>query len=199
MSKTTFTKRLIFRFCIALLTFLIGIGAFVGWEQFKGASFAGDELTLRLASDTPVLRVDEYPTVKLYVTNNGEDTVTLVQPGDGSTNGWRTPVVKWAILENGQWVQHPEGFELIRCGNINSLKWDEVFRLAPGETREMKVWLPVFRKPGAYRIKFFYTNQPWKKWSGIELGTHNPIAMWRVKHSTECSLISNEVVFTVNE
>jgi len=85
------------------------------------------------------------------------------------------------------------------CGNINALKWDEVFRLAPGETKELAEYMPAFRKPGNYRVRVLYANRPWMKWLGIELGTHDPIAMWRVKHSTETTVISNEVFFTVNE
>ncbi|HEX6650894.1 MAG TPA: hypothetical protein VF075_15190 [Pyrinomonadaceae bacterium] len=60
-------------------------------------------------------------------------------------------------------------------------------------------WLPSFRKPGTYKVSLSYENQPSREWGGIELGTHHPIAMWRVKHSTECSLTSNEVLVTVTE
>ena len=202
MNRATFIKPLIFRFCIGLLTFILGLGAFIGWEQIKGSPHS-DELTLRFVADTQVVTVDESPTVKLYITNNGKDTVTLVHPGDGSEVGWRTPAVQWSILEAGDRTEHYAGrgseHRLSRCGNIESLRWDDVFRLAPGETQEMKVWLPRFEAPGQYRVQFFYVNRPWMEWSGVELGMHNPIAMWRVKHSTACSLNSNEILFTVNE
>ncbi len=199
MTRATFIKRLSFRFCLGVLTFVLGLGAFIGWEKLKGSPHS-DELTLRFVSGTEALRADEYPTVKLYITNNGKETVTLVHPGDGSEVGWRTPVVQWSIQGPGDETPHfPFDHELIRCGNINTLKWDDVFRLAPGETKEMKTWLPRFKAPGQYRVQIFYANRPWMKWSGIELGTPNPIAMWRVKNSTECSLSSNELFFTVTE
>ena len=199
MTGATFIKRLTFRFCVGFLTFFLGLGAFIGWEGLKGSPHS-DELTLRFVSGTTALKVDESPIVKLYITNNGKETVTLVHPGDGSEVGWRTPVVQWSILAPGDETAHfPSPRELIRCGNINSLDWDEVFRLAPGETKEMKVWLPRFKAPGQYRVQFFYENRPGMEWGGIELGIHNPIAMWRVKNSTACSLSSNELFFTVNE
>jgi hypothetical protein len=42
-------------------------------------------------------------------------------------------------------------------------------------------------------------NRPSKPFGGVELGTHNPIAMLRVRNSTECTLTSNEVLFSVTE
>ena len=195
-------RRFSFRLGISLLTFALGVGAFIGWEQLKGSSFE-DELTLRFVPQRTVVRVGEYPEINLYITNHGKDMATLVQPGDGSGSAWRTPVVEWSILEAGEWKEHPAVPDMepkVRmCGNINALKWDEVFRLAPGETKELAEYMPAFRKPGNYRVRVLYANRPWMKWLGIELGTHDPIAMWRVKHSTETTVISNEVFFTVNE
>ena len=199
--KSTIIKRFVFRFAIGLFTFFLGLGAFIGWADIKGSSYSG-ELDLRFASDTAVFRVDENPTIKLYITNNGKDTVTLVHPGDGSEVGWRTPLVEWTIRETGSWNEHSltEDLQLYgRCGNIKSLDWADVFRLAPGETKEIEAWLPRFRAPGTYRVKFSYMNEPWKEWRGIARRMHNPIAMWRVKHSTECSLTSNEALFVVTE
>ena len=202
MTRATFIKRFIFRFCFGLLTFLLGLGAFIGWEHLKGSSFS-DELTLRFVTETPVLKLDEPPIIKLYITNNGKDTVTLVHPGDGSEVGWRTPVVQGSILGAGDRTEHSAGrgyeHHVLRCGNINPLRWNEVFRLAPGESKEIKAWLPRFTVPGQYRVQLFYANRPWMEWGGMELGFHNPIAMWRVKHSTATSLKSNEIFFTVNE
>lgn len=194
-------KRFVFRFSIALLTFFLGLGAFIGWDYIKGSSFSS-ELTLRFVADTTVLRVDESPAVNLYITNNGKDTVTLVHPGDGSEFGWRTPVVDGTIVDAESGIAHSLTEELKRygrCGNINALEWGEVFRLAPGETKEIETWLPRFRHPGVYKVRLSYVNEPWRQWRGRVMGMHNPIAMWRLKHSTESSLTSNVALFIVNE
>ena len=190
-------KPILFRLCIALFTFVLGIVAFLAWGQIASSGHS-NELNLRLVLNAAVLRVDESPGVKLYVTNNSNQTVTLVQPGDGSVRGWRTPIVHWSItqLDSTETIDPRMGFV---CGNIEALRWNEVFTLSPGETKDMTTWLPGFRKPGTYRVSLSYENQPSREWRGIELGTHHPIAMWRVKHSTECSLTSNEVLVTVIE
>lgn len=201
--KKTIARRIIFGLCITLLTFLIGLGTFLGWEDIKGIPSSND-LGLHFLTSTPILKVGENPAISLYITNYGTETVTLVMPGDGSESGWRTPVVWSSTLEAGDLRPHsntPDFTRISRCGNMNSLKWDEVFRLAPRESKEIGewVWLPPFRKPGSYRVKIYYVNQPsliWRRW---ELGPHNPIAMWRVKNSTETNLSSNEVLFTVTE
>ena len=201
MKKATIARRLVLGSCIALLTFLLGIAAFVGWEDIKGSP-ASDQLSLHFLTETPILKVGETPTIKLFITNNDSETVTLVMPGDGSESAWRTPVVWSSTLEAGDLRPHSTSPERIsRCGNIMSLKWDEVFRLAPGESKEIgsTVWLRPFQKPGSYRVKFFYVNQPWMIWQGRERRRHHPIAMWRVQNSTECNLSSNEVLFTVTE
>lgn len=203
MSKAIIARRLVFGFCIALLTFSLGLGTFLGLKAIKGVPHSND-LSLRLVLDNTVLRAGEGATIKLHVTNEGSETVTLVLPGDGSGSGWRTPIVRSSIIEAGDLRPHPASPEFprtLRCGNINSLRWNEVFRLGPGETKVMDGWLdlPHFIKPGSYRVKFFYENRPRIQWLGMEMGIHNPIAMWRVRNSTECSLSSNEVLFTVTE
>ena len=206
-------KRLFFRLGITLLAFSAGIAAFLIWDgirllpgkiqsRLNGAPHT-NELSLLLSAETTALRVGQEPTIRIHVTNNSDETVTLVHPGDGSESGWRTPVVQWSILEAGDSAQHPAGpdFKLkVRgCGNVNALESDEVFRLGPGETKELKEWLPPFVKPGSYRVKFLYANRPSMEWKGLALGVHHPGAMWRIRHSTECTLTSNELPFTISE
>ena len=192
-------RRFIKRLCISLVTFLLGLGVFLGLEKITGSPYS-NQLTLTLVPETPILGVGETTAIKFHITNNGNETVTLVNPGDGSEVGWRTPILRWWVIEDGNITEHPTEFEGTRCGNIQALKWNEVFTVAPGETKviDKSLWLSPFRKPGTYRVKFFYDNRPSMQWGGIELGTHNPIAMWRVRNSTECTLTSNEVIFTVN-
>jgi hypothetical protein len=35
--------------------------------------------------------------VGAYIINHGNSFVKLVQPGDGSQDGWRTPITKWSV------------------------------------------------------------------------------------------------------
>jgi hypothetical protein len=39
------------------------------------------------------------------------------------------------------------------CGNINAVGWNEVFKLAPGETKQLEIWsyIPPFREAGTYK------------------------------------------------
>jgi hypothetical protein len=85
------------------------------------------------------------------------------------------------------------------CGNINALRSDEVFDLAPGETKELKGWvyLEPFKEPGVYKVVFLYANRPSLEWKGIPLGEHDKMAMWFIRLSTKATLSSNELVFTV--
>jgi hypothetical protein len=202
MIRATIVKRLVFRLSIALLTFILGLAAFVGLDYLKGSPFS-NELTLQLVAERQIVKIDEYPDFKVYITNHGKDTVTLVEPGDGSESAWRTPIVQWSILEAPDWRQHPGVPDMepkVRsCGNVNALDWEEVFRLAPGETKELTGHMPAFRKPGTYSVTVLYANRPLMNWLGVELGTHHPIAMWRVRHSTETTITSNEVFVTVHE
>src|SRR4051794_34616710 len=42
------------------------------------------------------LAFDGEPRLTLTLVNRGPYTLTLVEPGDGSTEGWRTPVLVWS-------------------------------------------------------------------------------------------------------
>lgn len=159
-------------------------------------------LVMQFSSPKTFLQVKEQPQVSVSITNKGEKPVTLVLPGDGSESGWRTPIVNWSVIEASSKAKHPTKAvpqRVLRCGNINPLKADEVFVLAPGESKELKNWiyLEPFAKAGKYNVVFLYANRPTLKWSGLPLGEHDAKAMERVKNSTECSLVSNEVSLTI--
>ena len=195
-------KRFIFRLGILVLTFLIGTGIFYAWEQVSPwkSSRQSNELSLVFMTSSTVVRAYDFATTKVFITNYSDATVTLVQPGDGSWTGRRTPTVAWSIMEitgSGQEVPTPR-FNLIGCGFVAPLRWSEVFQLAPGESKELRVSRPYLAKPGIYKVKFFYANRPSTQGLGRS-GWHNPLAMWRVKHSTETRLSSNEITFTVTE
>lgn len=113
--------------------------------------------------------------------------VTLVLPGNGSESAWRTPVFGWsAIKVDKGTANHPKMAPLYRggrCGNINPpLQKEEVFVLAPGESKKLYEWtgFPQLPEPGTYGVVFFYADEPNLKWRGIPLGQHNPEGMKRV-------------------
>ena len=200
------TKRFALRIAIAVMTFLLGTAAFSVAQKIRGFLIVpthATELSMRVVQKATVVhRYDAVP-VEVYITNNSNETVTLVHPGDGSGSAWGTPITQWSIVKTGEQTSHltvPNFEPQMRiCGNVNALDWDEVFTLGPGETTKLRGSGPWFGKPGEYSIKFLYANRPSTQWLGYELGTHNPFAMWRVKHSTEVTLSSNEINVTVIE
>lgn len=158
-------------------------------------------LSLKLSAEATTVRVMEQPKVYIVITNGGRESVVLVRPGDGSDRELRTPLVKW-LVEPIPGEGDSEGIvrAVMLCGNINALRPDEVFTLAPGESETFRtpVWA-VFSKPGKYRVRYEYENRPLMEWGGIVLGEHSEAAMRRVRESTACKLTSDEVIFTVTE
>jgi hypothetical protein len=199
---------------IALLAFLIGIASFFVWDGFKllpnlvqtsifGSPHSND-ISLQISPQNTSVKVDEEIHLKFTISNNGSDSVTLVNPGDGSEHAWRTPIVQWSILKTDTATQHPAEpvpSDVPRCGMMNSLEAKEVFSLAAGETRELQNWeyLSSFKEPGVYRVVFLYSNKPSLQWKDELSFSHNLIALWRAKHSTETTIASNEIIFTVSE
>lgn len=147
-------------------------------------------VALRLTPETQTVKAGEPPVFTALLVNRGKNEVLLVEPGNGSECGWRTPVVEWSRRQ-----RRGGG----RCGNINSLKPDEVFTLAPGESRELKGWIgvPYLSGPGRYRVSLRYTNEPQREWSGVPLDEHDPKAWEAVRRSTPVSVVSNTVEVVV--
>jgi hypothetical protein len=164
---------------------------------------AGTEPLDSAASDsTLVLTIqpnpDEagFPEILATITNDGKSAVTLVTPGDGSFMGRRTPRLSWLVADadGNPVVRGP----LVGCGNINALRAGEVFELHPGESADLVRWLGgPYLETGVYRVRLRYENDPSLVWGGIPLGDHDAAEMKRVRASTRCNLVSNEIVFEV--
>jgi hypothetical protein len=97
--------------------------------------------------------------------NEGPKPVVLVEPGDGSESGWRTPVLSWRARR----IEKSRGTEVSlepepRCGLMNGPDPEhEVFKLAPGASRRLSGWAlitPRLGPPGLYEIELTYTNDP---------------------------------------
>ena len=128
--------------------------------------------------------------------NDGTAPVILVEPGDGSAIGWRTPILRWIIEGPSDPVEPKPG-----CGNINRLKAGEVFELAPGEIHKLSNWIPWVKleEPGRYQLTLVYENDPELEWRGIPLGKHNEGAMQRIRDSNFCMVESNTIEIVVLE
>jgi hypothetical protein len=145
---------------------------------------------LQLTPETQSIKAGQSPHFTVTLVNGGKNEVVLVEAGDGSGCGWRTPLVEWSPRQRcgGR-----------RCGNINALKPEEVFTLRPAESRELKGWLgePYLPNPGRYRVALRYSNEPQREWFGVPLGEHDPKAWALVRRSTPVTVVSNAVEVVV--
>jgi hypothetical protein len=147
-------------------------------------------LSLVLEAEEPVITPGGSADFSARLVNDGSGVVSVVLPGDGSSDGWRTPVIGWNPPDQGGRF----------CGNINALVPDEIVDLAPGQSVEL-VWLgrPTFKEVGTYQVTLEYEHVPDRKWHGIPLGEHDPAAMRRVREVPAIKLTSNAVEIQVRE
>jgi len=176
----------------AVPLFIIGAYLLLDWLHWQGHAESSTDIVLELVCEQSVVKVGKSPMMAVFVVNRGDTKVLLVEPGDGSTEGWRTPTIEWS-----HGVAIPGG----RCGNVNALKPKELFMLEPGESRRLSGWIhsPHFTVPGRFQVSVRYVNNPDHKWSGIPLGMHNAWAMRQVRRSTQVSAVSNTVEIVVEE
>ena len=178
----------------------IALLAFVAAAVFGADKIATQPPKLRLAITTKnnVVSNAKPLEIEAHITNLGDKPVTLVQPGDGSNCGWRTPLIGWSVRPAGD-MRHPDKPRMTsqaRCGNINTLGPDEVFTIESGATAKFSSWVmrPNIPGRGKHTVVFYYENRPDLQWKGIPLGRHDPAAMRKVKSSTPCKLVSNELI-----
>jgi hypothetical protein len=131
---------------------------------------------------------------RILITNMGTESITLVDPGDGSEAGFRTPLVSWSVEDNGEPVVQKF---LLDDNQINHLEPGAVFTLAPAESHQFKHSIPpiVVHGPGQYEVEFHYKNEPKREWTGIPMGRHDPATMRQIRDSTPCDLTSAPVRF----
>jgi hypothetical protein len=157
------------------------------------SGLARPAIAIELRTTTAVVEQGEQPQFLVEVVNLTDRAITLVQPGDGSESGWRTPIVHWLV----EGVSSPAPFR--SCGNINALTAAEVFTLGPGQRAALDRWLggPTLPRPGKYKVRLRYENKPGQKWAGVPLGPHDVTAMIRVRCSTPAVADSNAVEIEV--
>ncbi|HKV10537.1 MAG TPA: hypothetical protein VJ725_20520 [Thermoanaerobaculia bacterium] len=148
---------------------------------------------LSIALKPSPLPADGWLEVTGTLKNEGAKPVVLVEPGDGSESGWRTPVLSWHARRIGS---GPVRDILLdpgpRCGLMNGPDPQrEVFRLAPGASRRLSgspLLIPPPGPPGLYEIVLLYTNDPRIGFHGEILGdpARSPYA-----GSIACTAVSN--------
>ena len=159
-------------------------------------------IVAKLAQKKAPGKGNPHPWFTVTLTNRGKRRVTLVKPGDGSRQGWRTPLIGWSTRRPGDDQKHltkPVPWKGLRCGNINPVKNTEIVDLAPGKS--LKFDTPMYRSTvdgaGTYRVVFLYQNDPSRQIRGSPLGAHEPGAVARMRRSTPCLVVSNEVTVKV--
>jgi hypothetical protein len=213
---------------VSLLPVLLVLPGALAWAAPLPKREAPEpRLELRLHTTTPQVKSGQDAHCEVTVVNRGKHEVLLVQPGDGSDCGWRTPVLEWVV--NGQVdcararlvektkvrtgsgplpLPEPlrpacleEGAARIgRCGNINALRPDEVFVLKPGEQVRLNAWAraPILQA-GTVKLAVRYFHIPDLQWKGLPLGPHDPLALDRIRKSAAVTLESNMVEIEVRE
>lgn len=123
--------------------------------------------------------------------NGGPRPVTLIQPGDGSEAGWRTPILTWQVKTlSGTPVAPSRG---ARCGNMNQLDASEVFPLRPGEQVALDRWLGrPFVPDGRYVVRLVYENDPNRL--GRDGSMAAPLVQKAFRTSTPCRVQSQELL-----
>lgn len=160
-------------------------------EAPENKPMSNAKIALELKADKTTIKLGDTPRFRAELMNQGDKEVTIVQPGDGSAWGWRTPIVRWSPpLRTGP-----------RCGNINVLKADEVVTLKPGQRVAVSEWLhaPTLAAAGTHKVVLEIENVPGHEWRGEPLGKHDPAAMEKVRRSTAFKAVSNVVEINVEE
>jgi hypothetical protein len=150
----------------------------------------GPGLALELTCSNWVVTPDVDPRFAVFLVNRGKKTVTVVLPGDGSEDGWRTPVVRW---------EQDRGIRM-RPGSVKPLTPADVIELAPGQRVKLNwVGRPAL-DTGLNRVSVELEHNPTLKWRGIPGGReHDAATMKKVQAIPAIKLTSNIVEVVVQE
>src|SRR5437867_1533542 len=92
----------------------LGFLAVISWRWFgwRERPDRATGLAVELLPHHQVVKLGGPGELSITLVNRGNREVTLVEPGDGSSCGWRTPLMEWST--------GPFRYGL-RCGNVNPL------------------------------------------------------------------------------
>jgi hypothetical protein len=141
--------------------------------------------------------VDPKP-LRVTIRNVGREAITLVQPGDGSESGLRTPTVSWSV-RNARGSAVSQQFGRRYDSQINPLKPNEVFTLGPYMEHSLSNWIPpiVVDGPGKYVVSLHYVNIPHLTWASSPMGAHDAATMTLVTKSSPCDAVSGPMEIEV--
>jgi hypothetical protein len=137
--------------------------------------------------DTPQVHVNSFAKIRVFLKNGSDRTYHLVQPGDGSDAGWRTPTIKWYVDGARQDVDYRND------PSITPLTLGELFDIAPGARVELNSWVGgvYLREVGNHDVALQYQNDPGLTWLGTTGSDHHdPEAMKKVRASDKVDLMS---------
>lgn len=174
----------------------VGMGTAIAAE--RTATAPESPIRLRLTAPPGPVHLDRKRVIRVALQNQGKAPVTLVEPGNGSWEALRTPIVGWSVLSaSDSSSRHtPPTMTPPRryCGVMEGVAKEAVFTLAPGQFLQLEDW-PDFPGPGIYRVVYFYRNEPLKPFSPYDRTASG--VRERIRKSTACTLQSNELVVTV--
>ncbi|MCP3917591.1 MAG: hypothetical protein GY711_18760 [bacterium] len=133
------------------------------------------------------------------IVNYGQQTVTVVRPGDGSCWATRTPYIEWTTRDatTGTVVAPPPGIRA--CALQNAMQLDEIVTLEPGHSVDLRSWLgaPYLPGPGRFSVRLRYECNP----NADRLSWYDEIApgAWsRLRASTLLVLESAPIEITID-
>ncbi len=169
--------------------------------------YLAKEMDLRITTEQKKISLSNraFPQVKVSLNNFTRETVKILQPGDGSKVGWRTPTIRWSVIDLATEDVHPDTLpdlkqRIARCGNMNGLNMNSIVTLKPKNGIKLQ-WVsepPIPRKPGKYSVKFYYQHDPNDAW--VLRGYLQNEGKRIIKEETRpMFLVSNELVFELTE
>jgi hypothetical protein len=131
-------------------------------------------------------------TLVATLVNGGTTPVTLVDPGDGSEMGWRSPLITWKLT--GSDGKREPVFDGPRCGNMNTLHVKEIFTLKPRGRHVLGEWLhQPHPRPDRYVVSLVYENDPLRGLRGMADRGESAAALALIAKSTPCRVESNAI------
>jgi hypothetical protein len=128
------------------------------------------DFNLEFKANKTTLFLGEQPTFTARITNNTDDEVLLVPALDGSSIGWRYPIIDIQVTK----PKHaPETGAWGRCGIMNDITEKDFHKIPPGKSLELlNGWTSnpsnEFTATGTYTVQLTYaTNAKAKKWHGF--------------------------------
>jgi hypothetical protein len=151
-------------------------------------------VSLTLRTHSPRIKLGQIPKFRAELNNRGPGDIVVVRPGDGSSRGARTPIIRWSPRMRTSGI--------IDCAFVAPVELDEIVILKPGQEVTLSDWIdaPTLDKVGRHRVILEIENIPGLKWGGFQGEAYEASTeMARVRRSTPFVATSNAVEIEVVE